>query len=95
MNYLLNTSGGKVLRERRKTAVKCAQQTQRKEKPGEAGRKMFLGSIRAHKKLYQFHSLLFESIALSACSWGAGIKESPKWHMINMGFGSAGLSSQS
>lgn len=41
------------------------------------------------------HSLSFESIVLSACSWGVGIKESPKWHMINMGFGMAGLSSQS
>ena len=55
MNSLLNTSGGKVLRERRKTTVKCAHQTQRKEKTEKAGSKMFLGSIRAQKKLYQLY----------------------------------------
>lgn len=55
MNYLLNISGGKVLRERRMTEVKCAHQNQRKEKTGETERKMFLGRIRAHKKLYQLY----------------------------------------
>ena len=55
MNYLLNISGGKVLRERRMTEVKCAHQNQRKEKTGETERKMFLGRIMAHKKLYQLY----------------------------------------
>ena len=55
MNYLLNISGVKVLRERRMTEVKCAHQTQRNEETGETGRKMFLGRIRAHKKLYQLY----------------------------------------
>lgn len=64
MNYLLNISGGKVLRERRMTEVKCAHQTQRKEKTGEAGRKMFLESIRAHKKLYQLVTYTYQPLIL-------------------------------
>lgn len=42
MNYLLNKSGGKVLRKSRKIEVNCAKQTQRNERAGSVGRKMFL-----------------------------------------------------